>query len=331
MQQFDTLVDLIHPRTDLALEESERLRGQTQRELPGVEVKEERREQVNIARIRIFSAEGERVMGKVQGNYVTIEAPRLKLRDTAVQEEAAQACSQELKRLMEPHFDGTGEVLVVGLGNWQATPDALGPHVVENLLITRHLRDYVPKNLASRLRPVCAIAPGVLGITGIESSDIIAGIVGRVRPALIIVIDALAARNVDRIITSIQLSDTGIHPGSGVGNRRVGLTQQTLGVPVLAIGVPTVVHAITIAANAIDLLVGQLRAREEFYAMLSRFDGPEQRRLVDEVLSPSIGDLMVTPKEIDVYIEDMARLLAGALNTTLQPGVSHDEVRAFLH
>ncbi|MEW6522630.1 MAG: GPR endopeptidase [Bacillota bacterium] len=321
---------MCHPRTDLALEESERLRAQTGQELPGVSVKEEQEDSITITRVHIFSREGEELMGKVQGNYITIEAPRLKVRDTEVQEKAAQILARELGGLMQPLYNG-GEVLVVGLGNWQATPDALGPHVVENLLITRHLKDYLPKNLGSRLRPVCAVAPGVLGTTGIESSDIIAGVIQRVRPGLVIVIDALAARNVERIITSIQLSDTGIHPGSGVGNRRVGLTRETLGVPVMAIGVPTVVHAITIAANAVDILVRQLGQRKEFYGILASMSGSDKNRLIDEVLSPTVGDLMVTPKEIDVYIEDMARVLASGLNAALQPGVSHEELLGFLH
>ena len=318
-----------HPRTDLALEERERLRGQEGRDWPGVSLQQERDSGITITRMEIFSPEGETTMGKPQGKYITIEAPGLKIRDQTVQERAAELLAQELTSLMAA-LDAGGEVLVVGLGNWQATPDALGPQVVENLLITRHLQEFLPKNLGGRLRPVCAISPGVLGTTGIESSDIIAGVIQLVRPALVIAIDALAARRIERIVASIQLSDTGIQPGSGVGNRRNALSQQTLGIPVIAVGVPTVVHAMTIAADATDLLVRQLSQRREFHAPLSALSGSERDRLLEEILHPTVGQLMVTPKEIDVYIEDMARVLANGVNGALHPGFNHRELLGFL-
>lgn len=319
-----------HPRTDLALEERERLQKQDGRDWPGVSLEEERANGITVTRMEIFSAEGEKAMGKPQGKYITIEAPGLKVRDQTVQERAAELLARELNLLITA-LDAGGEVLVVGLGNWQATPDALGPQVVKNLLITRHLQEYLPKNLSRRLRPVCAISPGVLGITGIESSDIIAGVIQRVRPSLVIAIDALAARRIERIVASIQLSDTGIHPGSGVGNRRTALSRETLGLPVIAVGVPTVVHAMTIAADATDLLVRQLGERREFHGPLASLSGTDREKLLEEILHPTVGQLMVTPKEIDVHIEDMARVLAGGLNGALHPGVNHRELLGFLH
>src|SRR5690606_32007024 len=237
--------------------------------------------------------QGQAQVGRPPGNYVTVEAPDLFKRNPDFQEQVATAVADELLRVLR--LEPEDHVFVVGLGNWNATPDALGPRVVDRLLVTRHLRDYVPEDIRGRLRPVSALAPGVLGITGIETSEIIRGIVDRVKPKAVIAIDALAARGLDRILTTVQIADTGIHPGSGVGNHRAGITRETVGVPVIAIGVPTVVHAVTIATQTVDLLAERLRHRESIYKVLSGMSADEERALIDEVLGPTVGDLMVTP------------------------------------
>lgn len=297
--------------TDLAVEAV----GPPER-IPGVAVEEDRRGPLQISRVRIESEEAELRVGKRRGRYITLEAPGLRRRNAALQEDTARALADELRSFLPD--DPEAEILVVGLGNWNATPDALGPRVVGDLLITRHLREQVPEDLRGGLRSLCAVAPGVLGTTGIETGEIIRAIVDRIHPDAMIAVDALASRSIDRIAATIQLADTGIHPGSGVGNDRGDLSSETLGVPVVAIGVPTVVHAFTIASDTVDLLIQRIPRRTEF-AGLRAMGGEEKRRLIAEVLTPSVGDLMVTPKEIDVLIEDMSRIIAAGINAAVHP------------
>jgi spore protease len=297
--------------TDLAVEAVR----QPQR-IPGVAVEEERRGQLQISRVRIESEEAERRVGKRRGRYITLEAPGLRRRNAALHEETARALADELRPLLPEREDAS--VLVVGLGNWNATPDALGPRVVANLLITRHMRDQVPEDLRGGLRSLSAVAPGVLGLTGIETGEIIRAIVDRVHPDCLIAVDALASRSIERIGTTIQIADTGIHPGSGVGNDRGDISRETLGVPVVAIGVPTVVHAFTIASDTVDLLVQRLGRK----SALAALGGEEKRRLIAEVLSPSVGDLMVTPKEIDMLIDDLSSIIAAGINAAVHPKVA---------
>jgi spore protease len=185
----------------------------------------------------------------------------------------------------------------------------------------------VAEDIRQRMRSVAAVAPGVLGTTGIETLDIIRGIVNESRPDLVIAIDALAARNLDRLLGSVQIADTGIHPGSGVGNHREGLTRESVGVPVIAIGVCTVVQSISIAQEAVHLLAEQLADDMAFYDILKEMAPSEQRGLIDEVLGSRFSELMVTPKEIDVLIDDMAEVLGEALNRTLQPELEKHEWR----
>ncbi len=305
-------------RTDLAVEAHQAARG-GMAVIPGVDTREERRGGVVISRVTILTEEAAVRMGKPPGRYITIEARALRQRDTTVQEQVARTLANELQALLPGADDA--QVLVVGLGNWQATPDAIGPKVVRDLLITRHLPDYVPADLRGGLRSLAAVAPGVLGLTGIETVEIVEGIVSRIRPDVVVAVDALASRSVERIMTTIQIADTGINPGSGVGNHRKGINAETLGVPVIAIGVPTVVHAVTIAQDTIDLLIRRLRAEHPFYSYLDRLDGGDKHRLIREVLSPYVGDLMVTPKEIDVLVEDLSHLIATGINAAVHPRV----------
>lgn len=228
-------------------------------------------------------------------------------------------------------------VLIVGLGNWNVTPDSLGPKVVQRLIITRHLvHNIVPKkfNKHSGIRPVSAIAPGVLGITGIETGEIIKGVVEKIKPDLVIAIDALAARNLERISTTIQISDTGVYPGSGIGNKRMGITKESIGVPVVAIGVPTVVDAATVANDTLDMVIGQFIRQStpggEFYKLLQELDTEDKYDLIREILTPFVGQLVVTPKEIDSLIESNARTIAGGINLAMHPGISYQEVSTFL-
>jgi len=225
-------------------------------------------------------------------------------------------------------------LLVIGLGNWNVTPDALGPKVVSRLMVTRHLLEYVPDQVDEGVRPVCAVSPGVLGITGIETGEIVRGIVDRVKPDVVIAIDALASRKMERVNTTIQIADTGISPGSGVGNKRMELSRETLGVPVIAIGVPTVVDAATMANDTIDLVIDNLirEAKEDshFYNMLKNIDRNEKYQLIQEVLQPYVGNLVVTPKEIDDVVDRIAKVIANGLNIALHQGITLNDVNRYV-
>lgn len=328
---FDKEAIGINIRTDLALEAREMV-GEEQ--LPGVIVDTEESEQMTISRVRIKDEQGAKAMGKPMGYYVTLEVPRLKEKDPALTEEVSKNLADELERMVEIPRDAT--ILVVGLGNWNVTPDSLGPKVIEKLIITRHLLEHMPGKFSpnSGIRPVCALAPGVLGITGIETGDIIRGLVEKVKPNMIIAIDALASRSMERISTTIQIADTGVYPGSGVGNKRMGITRETMGVPVIAIGVPTVVDAATMANDTLDMLIGQFARQatpsSEFYKLLEELGKEEKYKLIREVMTPFVGQLVVTPKEIDALIDNTAKTLAGGLNLALHPGIEYDEVSTFL-
>ena len=217
------------------------------------------------------------------------------------------------------------DILVVGLGNVYVTPDALGPKVVNEIDVTRHLIQYLPQYVDENTRPVSAIAPGVLGTTGIETLEILKGIVENIKPKLLIVIDSLASRSIERISSTIQLADTGIVPGAGVGNTRKELSKETLHIPVVAIGVPMVVEAATIAADSLNLLIEKMKqeigeSKElaiNLKTLLESLEGENKYELIREVLLPSDYNFIVTPKEIDELIENMKDVIAGGINRSL--------------
>lgn len=314
--------DVLSPYTDLALEATAAVRGDAHTEVPGVRMNEERHEAATVSWVEVLTPQGEQTIGKPVGNYITIDAPGLRRRNRDLQESVGQILVEQLAKLM--NLGELDVVLVVGLGNWNATPDALGPRVTEKLLVTRHLREFVPTDVAGGLRAVAAISPGVLGITGIETAEVIHGIVERIKPAVVICVDALAARSVERIGTTIQIADTGISPGSGIGNQRRGLNRETLGVPVIAMGVPTVVHAANIVHDTFAAMAAQYSGTKPFFQLFSSQE--ERRQMVGEVLSPTVGELVVTPKEIDDMIEDMSKVIAGSLNAVLHTSVTAQDL-----
>lgn len=323
----DVIWDSFGVRTDLAVEAREFVARRTGAEIPGVLSETERTRYATITRVKVVTEEAERALGKVRGNYVTIESPHLRSRSREIQEDLAQTFAREFLRLAPLAPNAT--VLVAGLGNWQATPDALGPRTVEYLTVTRHLHGLVPPELRGGMRPVCAIAPGVLGLTGIETGEIIRGVVSNVRPDLVVVVDALASMSTSRLGTTIQMGDTGIRPGSGVGNKRLGITRESLGVPVVAVGVPTVVAAETIALDAMEFMQGQVGGPRGGPAQ----GGPgaaERRQFLRQALAPYFGALVVTPKEIDDLVEDLATVVAGGLNAALHPSMDSDRILAYL-
>ena len=231
-------------RTDLASERRDiyQKANQVKGELDGIESeKEEIDENIKVERVKIKNENGQNAIGKPIGNYITIDVKSLKIAQEEEIQKAAETLSKELKKVIDTHIDNQGEVLVVGLGNIYVTPDSLGPKVINEIEVTRHIINYLPQYVKEGTRMVSAISPGVLGTTGIETMEILKGIVDNIKPKLVIVIDALASRSIERISSTVQLSDTGIVPGAGVGNTRSEISKETLGIPVVAIGIPTVV------------------------------------------------------------------------------------------
>lgn len=305
---------------DLAIEASEAVRGQAQKEIPGVSEEKEKFAHSTVTTIKILDTTGEQLLGKPQGAYITIEAPDLKNNAPEVHQEISAVLAQKINCLLqELNLNEKASVLLVGLGNWHATPDALGPEVIKKSLVTRHLHHFAPEELQGGLREVSAIAPGVLGITGIETAEIIKGIVERLKPDVIIAVDALAATNLERISTTIQLASTGINPGSGIGNKRAGINYATMGVPVIAIGVPTVVHAAVIAFEVFNLTI----AGNPY--LTQQITEQKMHDIVKQILKPFDGQLTVTPKEIDELISNISTAIANGINDGLHPGIhSHN-------
>lgn len=279
-------------RTDLALEARESI-GEGAEEVRGVEVEEDYDEktQIKVTRVKILTKNGAKELGKPPGTYITMEAPNMSEPD----EDYHREISSELAKLIRqiaPQTGADSSVLVVGLGNREVTPDALGPHVIGNLLITRHIINEYGKAAYSSesVHAVSGIVPGVMAQTGMEAAEIIKGVIEQTKPSLVIAIDALAARSTKRLNRTIQITDKGIHPGSGVGNHRNAITEESLGVPVIAIGVPTVVDAATIVNDAIENLVN--------------------------VMS-DLNNMYVTPKDIDETIKRLGFTISEALNIAL--------------
>ncbi len=314
-------------RTDLAIESREMYleTGAIDTQIKGVEAEEESFDNgIHVTRVKIVDESGVEALGKAMGRYITVELPDNGQVEQETYEEACRVCARELKPLMNKNTDGT--VLVVGLGNWNITADAVGPKTVKSVLVTRHLIEYMPEEIDERLRAVCAVSPGVLGITGVETGEIVKGLVDRVKPSLVIAIDALCSRRMERVNNTIQMTDTGITPGAGIGNRRMAVDKETLGVPVIAIGVPTVIDAATIAGDTIDMILEDLRhnAKENqpLYKMLSVIAEEDKYSMIKQVLSPEHGDFVVTPKEVDFLVSRVAEIIANGINIALHEGIT---------
>ncbi|MDR3239935.1 MAG: GPR endopeptidase [Clostridiales bacterium] len=322
-------------RTDLAVEANELLADEQETsEYDGIDVSEEEHldKKIKLTWVKVSSENGAKALGKPIGNYITLESDAMKENDLETHEEIAKILAQKMGKLVQ--LKKNAVILVVGLGNWNVTPDALGPKVVSKILVTRHIADSLPEDLEGNVRPVSAIAPGVMGLTGIETVEIVRGVVDRVKPDLVVAIDALAARRTSRINATIQMSDTGVNPGSGVGNRRLGLNEETLGAPIIAIGVPTVVDAATLVNDTMDRMLASMAQQApkgtEFYQMLINLADEEKYQLIAEILNPYTGNMFVTPKEVDAVIERLAGIIANALNMALHPGIRAENFNRYL-
>ncbi len=309
---------MINFRTDLALERNEVYKEKNKlNEIDGVSVNNETINEVEISRIKILNEEGEKILQKPAGTYITLDVKKLKLADEERLSKIAETVADELRKIVGEHVNETEDILVVGLGNLYVTPDALGPKVVPEIEVTRHILEYMPSIMPEDTRPVSAISPGVLGVTGIETMEILKGVVQNVKPKLLIVIDALATRSIDRISSSIQIADTGIVPGAGVENTRKEISKKTLGIPVIAIGIPTVVDLATITNECIDIFIESLQEKAMSNDYLNKLKENDNYEEIKEALVPKDYNMIVTPKEIDKLIENMSKIVSSAINMAM--------------
>ena len=295
-------------RTDLALEARElrRVGRENASEIPGVEAHRHVCDGYPITTVRVLNETGEKELCKPIGNYVTMELDALARREQDAFPRAVRALSAQIAGLLA--LSGEESLLVVGLGNPAITPDAIGPQTLDYVLVTRHLRQHAPESFRN-FRAVSALKAGVLGTTGVESAEMVRALVQMLRPDRVIAVDALASCRLARLCRTVQLTDTGIVPGSGVGNHRSALTKDSLGVPVLAIGVPTVVDAATLASDL---------------AESAGAPAPDRERFGD------VGKMVVTPRDIDRSVHDAARLVGYAIDLAVHRGLSVEDVDLFL-
>ena len=300
---------MLKRRTDLAVEAAELWRESAGEEdkLPGVETAQREREGYRVTTVRVLDERGAQALGKPVGSYVTLDLDGLARREEDAFGRAARALADERRELL--HLPPGESALVVGLGNRAITPDNIGPKAADHTMVTRHLVELVPEHFGS-FRPVAALAAGVLGTTGVERGELVHAVAEKIRPACVLAVDALASRSLKRICRTIQLSDTGITPGSGVGNARASLDETALGVPVIAIGVPTVVDAATLTC---DVLAEA---------------GPGD---LDPAALQGAGDgLIVTPKDIDTQVHDLSKVIGYGINLALQSNLTVEDIELFL-
>lgn len=302
---------MLYPRTDLAMEAFD---ASGESSFPGVQVRHWDATDVRMTEVIIQDPESAQQLGKPCGTYLTMECGLLREQDPDARIAMSALLGEELARMIRA--DDSAPVLVVGLGNRFITPDSLGPLTVDKTLVTRHMltSDFAPDGM----RPVSAVAPGVLGVTGVETSEMVCALVERIQPRAVICIDALAARASSRIGSTLQLADTGIQPGAGVGNRRSPLTRDTLGVDVISVGMPTVVYAATLARDAFAALANR-ETDDETLASIER-----------ELLGQDVGDMIVTPREIDAIVKNAATMIASGINRALHPMLSDADIAAMM-
>ena len=293
------MAEIIQSATDLALESAQLWREQNPGELPGVRSRELHCKGFAVTEVEVLNEEGERAVGKPAGHYRTLELGSRQGRSADYFPRLVEALAEELRSLLA--LKEGESVLVVGLGNRNVTPDAVGPWAVEQTVVTRHLVSARPEQFG-QFRPVSAVATGVLGTTGVESGELVRALCGQLHPAAVVAVDALAARSAQRLCTTIQLADTGIVPGSGVGNARFALTEEALGTRVIAVGVPTVVRGAVLCAN-----LGGTQEEQE-----------------------ALGELFVTPKDIDDTASELSRAIGWGLSLALQEDLTLEDVRLLL-
>ena len=310
-------------RTDLALEAREKFENDNV-EVKGVTVKEENPgRNMKVTKVIIETENGAKIMGKPRGSYITLEAPDMTDSDEDYHREISEELAKILKELM-PIEKKELSVLIAGLGNREVTPDALGPRVVDNMMITRHIIRKFGKYAfgLKRNHQISSIVPGVMAQTGMETLEIIKGVLEETKPDYIIAVDALAARSAKRLNRTIQITDTGISPGSGVGNHRHALNKESMGIPVIAIGIPTVVDAATIVSDTMNNLVSAMeeaRRLEDIGKSISQLEEAQKHELIRELLSPNLNAMFVTPKDIDEAVKRLSFTISEGINMAFFP------------
>ena len=300
-------------RTDLATERRDiyKKANSIENDINGIEsTKEEINDKISVEKVKILNEEGEKAIGKPIGSYITIDIKKLKLAQEEDIQKASEVLTNELKNILDMHIQKQDEIIIVGLGNIYVTPESLGPKVINEIDVTRHLIKYVPDVVGKDTRSVSAVAPGVLGTTGIETVEILKGIIENTHPKLVVVIDALASRSIERISSTIQISDTGIIPGGGVGNARTEISEKTLGIPVIALGIPTVVETAVLVNDSLNLFIDKLQNDAKSNSYLNEIKEKDNYEEIKDALNPSDYNMIVTPKEIDDLIENMKDIVA---------------------
>lgn len=297
-------------RCDLAVEAHETVAKEKAEGLIGVTLTEsEDLSNIKVTRIKVENEDGAKAVRKPIGNYITLEVSQNVSDFNEVFDDICIICANEIKKLTDLFLKNNDEtVLVIGLGNYRITADSLGPKVVEGVMMTRHLKRFKE---FEKFLSICALAPGVLGTTGMETEEIVKSLVNEINPKIVIAIDALCSRSVNRVNRTIQITDTGITPGGGVGNKRRSINKSSLGVPVIAIGVPTVIDAATIAAAGIDAVSGEVDDSGNFS------DNGERIEWLRGELGDELKNMIVTPKEVDAAIDDIAKIIAKSINDSL--------------
>lgn len=316
------MLEKYNVRTDLALETKERFASDNV-EVQGVIVEEfyDEELEIKITNVEITTEKGAKAMGKPVGTYITIEAPNMSEPDEGYHREISEVLASQIKQVLPCDLELS--VLVVGLGNRMVTPDALGPDVVDNLRVTRHIvREYGKYAMGKEeVNMISALIPGVMGQTGMETVEIIKGVVDETKPDCVIVVDALAARSTKRLSRTIQIADTGIHPGSGVGNHRRGINQESLGIPVIGIGVPTVVDAATIVNDTMENFVEAMETSEMLKGVgkvLKSYNSTEKYELIQELIAPHLNGMYVTPKDVDETMKRISYTISESLNMVFE-------------
>ena len=317
-------------RTDLAIEERENI---NEKEIDGISTNIDDFGYCTITHVNISNKNGSEKLSKPIGNYITIESESMRENDIDIHEKIIEKTSDSIKKLIKINNINAKNTLVIGLGNRYVTPDSLGPKTISKILVTRHIIDTISKEIINSVSCVSAISPGVMGITGIETGDIVKGITEKIQPDLIIAIDALAARKFSRINSTIQMSDIGIIPGAGVGNKRMALNKETLNVPVIAIGVPTVVDAATLVNDTMDKILNEMmksaKTGTEIYKVLNELDYNEKYNLITEILNPYANNMFVTPKEVDAVIERLSNIIGNSINISLHEGITKEDINKY--
>lgn len=336
------MVEKYSIRTDLALEEKERFEEENV-EVQGVVLEEEYDEEreIRTTMVKIKTENGAKTMGKPVGTYITMEAPNLAVPDEGYHREVSVKIAECVEKLLKGKWkkrskDEDISILMVGLGNREVTPDALGPYVADNLNITRHIvREYGKYAMGEdEVTLVSALVPGVMAQTGMETAEIVRGVVAETKPDVILVVDALAARNSKRLNRTIQIADTGISPGSGVGNHRNAITEDSIGIPVIAIGVPTVVDAATIVNDAMENLMKEMEHSEALKGVgvvLQGYHAAEKYELVRQLISPHLNGMFVTPKDIDDTVKRISFTISEGLNLLFSRNEERGEMTGQAH